>query len=126
MSFPSDRQYSKDHEWFLLDGDIARVGITSFATEALGDIVFVDPPAEGTHVTVDESCGEIESTKSVSEIVSPATGEVVEANGAVVNAPETINSDPYGEGWLYSMRVESTGDLLDAQEYAAFIAEEQQ
>lgn len=126
MSIPSDRQYSRDHEWVLVEGDVARVGITAFAAEALGDIVFVDPPVPGTEVTHGETCGEIESTKSVSEIVSPVSGEVLESNGAVVNAPETINADPFGDGWIYTVRIGEMGELLDAGEYAAFLAEDQQ
>ena len=100
---------------------MARVGITEFATGELGDIVFVDPPAAGDEVVAGERCGEIESTKSVSDLVAPASGAVVEVNSAVVDAPETVNADPYGEGWLYSMTVESEGELLDAEAYAELI-----
>lgn len=124
MSIPTDRRYTRDHEWILIDGDTARVGITEFAAQALGDIVFVDPPQDGADLTVGERCGEIESTKSVSDLVAPATGTVTEANGAVVNAPETVNADPYGDGWLYSMTVESEGELLDAAAYTELIAGE--
>lgn len=121
MSIPNDRRYTADHEWILIDGDVARVGITEFATGELGDIVFVDPPAAGDEVVAGERCGEIESTKSVSDLVAPASGAVVEVNSAVVEAPETVNADPYGEGWLYSMTVESEGELLDAEAYAELI-----
>ncbi len=121
MSIPNDRRYTADHEWILIDGDVARVGITEFATGELGDIVFVDPPAAGDEVVAGERCGEIESTKSVSDLVAPASGAVVEVNSAVVDAPETVNADPYGEGWLYSMTVESEGELLDAEAYAELI-----
>lgn len=121
MSIPNDRRYTADHEWILIDGDVARVGITEFATGELGDIVFVDPPAAGDEVVAGERCGEIESTKSVSDLVAPASGAVVEVNSAVVDAPETVNADPYGEGWLYSMTVEYEGELLDAEAYAELI-----
>ena len=121
MSIPNDRRYTADHEWILIDGDVARVGLTEFATGELGDIVFVDPPAAGDEVVAGERCGEIESTKSVSDLVAPASGAVVEVNSAVVDAPETVNADPYGEGWLYSMTVESEGELLDAEAYAELI-----
>lgn len=124
MSIPNDRRYTHDHEWILIEGDVARVGITEFAAQALGDIVFVDPPQDGSALTAGERCGEIESTKSVSDLVAPATGIVLEANGAVVNAPETVNADPYGDGWLYSMSIESEGDLLDAAAYTELIAGE--
>ncbi|HZK05855.1 MAG TPA: glycine cleavage system protein GcvH [Actinomycetaceae bacterium] len=124
MSVPTDRRYTRDHEWFLLEGDVAKVGITAFAADALGDVVFVEPPAAGDSLTAGETCGEVESTKSVSDLLAPASGEVVEANGAVENAPETINQDPYGAGWIYSMSVTEEGELLDAAEYEELIAGE--
>lgn len=124
MSVPTDRRYTTDHEWILDEGGITRVGITAFAADALGDVVFLDPPAAGTTLTAGQTCGEVESTKSVSDLVAPASGEVVEQNGAVVNAPETINQDPYGAGWLYTMTVTELGTTLDAAEYAALIAGE--
>ncbi len=124
MSIPTDRRYTRDHEWILIEGEVARVGITQFAAEALGDIVFVDPPQDGTALSSGESCGEIESTKSVSELIAPATGTVTEANGAVVNAPETVNADPYGAGWIYSMTIDEEGETLDAAAYAELIAKE--
>ncbi|MDN5559260.1 MAG: glycine cleavage system protein GcvH [Ruaniaceae bacterium] len=121
MSIPTDRHYTADHEWILIDGSHATIGITAHAAEALGDIVYVDLPESGTVVTAAESCGEIESTKSVSELFSPASGEVVESNESLDGAPETVNSDPYGEGWLWKMTVDSVGELLDAAGYAALI-----
>lgn len=120
MSYPTDRQYTADHEWIAVDGDVARVGITSYAAEALGDVVYVELPEVGAAVAAGTSCGEIESTKSVSELVAPADGEVLSVNEAVSAAPETVNNDPHGEGWLYTMRVSSVPeDLLDAAAYAA-------
>lgn len=124
MSIPADRKYTKDHEWLKVDGEVARVGITSHAAEALGDVVYVDLPEVGSQVTAGEPCGEIESTKSVSDLVSPASGEVLEVNAAVVDAPETVNADPYEEGWLYSIRVSSEAELLDADAYAALLESE--
>lgn len=119
MSFPTDRQYSTDHEWLSEDGTI---GITDFAAEALGDVVYVDLPEVGDEVEAGENCGEIESTKSVSDLISPVTGTVTEVNDVVVDNPETVNSDPFGEGWLFKVEVESTGDLLDAAAYEELTA----
>ncbi|WP_127127542.1 glycine cleavage system protein GcvH [Georgenia sp. SYP-B2076] len=120
MSYPTDRRYTTDHEWIAVDGDVARVGITSYAAQALGDVVYLDLPAVGTALAAGTSCGEIESTKSVSELMAPADGEVLAVNDAAVDAPETVNGDPHGDGWLFSMRVASLPeDLLDAEAYAA-------
>jgi glycine cleavage system H protein len=120
MTYPADRRYTRDHEWISVDGDVATVGVTSYAAEALGDIVYLDLPEVGSTVTVGESCGEIESTKSVSDLIAPANGEVLEVNTAAVDAPEKVNTDPHGEGWLYTLRVgELPEDLLDADAYAA-------
>lgn len=112
-------QYSEDHEWIAIDGsNPARVGISAVATDALGDIVFVDLPEVGSSVTAGEGCGEIESTKSVSDLHAPVTGEVTAVNSAAVDDPGLINSDPYGAGWLFKVAVESNGALLSAQEYS--------
>lgn len=119
MSLPTDRKYTAEHEWIIVDGDAATVGITQHAAEALGDIVWVDLPEAGAAVEAGSTCGEIESTKSVSELFAPATGEVTEVNPALDDAPETVNSDPYGEGWLWKMSVESVGELIDADAYRA-------
>lgn len=124
MAIPSDRSYTADHEWIKFDGDVARVGITAHAADALGDIVFVDPPQVGDELTAGEACGEIESTKSVSDLVAPASGEVVEVNDAVVDAPETVNADPYEQGWIYALRVSSQGQTLDAAAYTALLESE--
>ncbi|MFH5823029.1 glycine cleavage system protein GcvH [Georgenia sp. AZ-5] len=122
MPYPTDRKYTTDHEWITVDDDVARVGITAYAAEALGDVVYVDLPEVGATVSAGESCGEIESTKSVSDLVAPATGEVLEVNAAAVDSPESVNADPHGEGWLYAMRVtELPEDLLDAEAYTALV-----
>ena len=120
---PPDLQYTAEHEWVRLDGDVATVGITQYAADALGDVVYVDLPKVGAALAEGSIVGEVESTKSVGELYAPLDGEVVEANGAVVDAPETINSDPYGDGWLVKVRVSSTPALLSADEYRALIGE---
>ena len=100
MPAPDDRRYSKEHEWLKLDGDSATIGITDYAQEQLGDIVYVDLPEPGATITQFEKMGEIESVKAVSDLYAPASGEVLEANQAVVEKPELVNSDAHGEGWL--------------------------
>ena len=120
---PADLQYTAEHEWVRLEGDVATVGITQYAADALGDVVYVDLPKVGAALAAGSIVGEVESTKSVGELYAPLDGEVVEANSAVVDAPETINSDPYGDGWLVKVRVSSTPGLLSADEYRALIGE---
>ncbi|KUL33034.1 glycine cleavage system protein GcvH [Actinoplanes awajinensis] len=114
-------RYTKDHEW-LTEDPVATVGITAYAADALGDVVFVELPEPGTTVTAGDPSGEIESTKSVSEIYAPADGEIVEVNQAVVDDPALINSDPFGAGWLYKLRVTGGPETLDEAGYAALIA----
>jgi glycine cleavage system H protein len=123
MSNPTNLSYTAEHEWIETRGDVARVGVTAFATEALGDIVFVELPEVGTKITGGESCGELESTKSVSDLFAPADGEVLAINSAVVDDPALINSDPFGAGWLFEMRISNAPDLLDAAAYDALIEE---
>ncbi|GIF95888.1 glycine cleavage system H protein [Catellatospora citrea] len=120
---PENLHYTRDHEW-LSDGDVPTVGITAFAAEALGDIVYVELPAVGTSVTAGEPCGEVESTKSVSELYAPADGEIVAVNPAVVDDPSLVNADPYGQGWLFRLRLTGAAELLDAAEYAALTGAE--
>lgn len=116
----AELKYSVEHEWLATDAaGPATIGVTAVAADALGDIVYVDLPEVGATVTAGETCGEIESTKSVSDLYSPVTGEVTEVNTAVVDDPAVINSDPYGAGWLFKVAVESEGPLLTAAEYAA-------
>jgi glycine cleavage system H protein len=123
MSNPTNRSYTKEHEWVLVEGDVATIGITAYAAEKLGDVVFVDLPKVGTTTTYMKICGEIESTKSVGELYAPLDGEVVEINDVVVSAPETVNSDPFGEGWLIKVKFTSLPELMTAEEYAALTGE---
>lgn len=113
-------RYSAEHEWVARDGSgPAGIGITAVAADALGDIVYVELPEVGSTITAGESCGEVESTKSVSDLYAPVSGEITEVNGAVVADPSLINSDPYGAGWLFRVSVSEDGPLLSAKEYAA-------
>ena len=126
-AIPEDLKYSTEHEWLRIEGDIARVGITDYAQDQLGDIVFVDMPKKGDSVAFMGKFGEIESVKVASEIFSPAGGEIVEINEALDASPELVNKDPYGEGWLVTMRLSDQGDLdklMDAAGYAALVAKE--
>lgn len=114
----NELRYSAEHEWVAVDGDTATVGITDYAAEALGDVVFVDLPAVDSTVTAGETVGEVESTKSVSDLFSPVTGTVSEVNQQVVDSPELVNSDSFGEGWLFKVTgVEVPDDLMDRQAY---------
>jgi glycine cleavage system H protein len=120
VTTPDNLKYTSDHEWVRADGDEVRVGITDYAQESLGDIVYVKLPDTGEKVTASDPMGEVESTKSVSEIYAPVSGTVVRRNEALDSQPELINSDPYGEGWMVDITVDdpaSLGDLLDAEAY---------
>lgn len=117
---PENLQYSAEHEW-VDASDPAIIGITAHAAEELGEIVFVELPAVGTTVAAGDSCGEIESTKAVSEIYAPVAGEIIEVNTALDDAPETVGEDPYGQGWLFKVKVTEAGPLLDAAAYQALI-----
>ncbi|OKI51514.1 glycine cleavage system protein GcvH [Micromonospora sp. CB01531] len=117
MNVPAQLRFTAEHEWLDIEGDCATVGITAFAAEALGDVVYVDLPAVGSSVAAGEACGEIESTKSVSELYAPADGDVVEVNQAVVDDPGLLNLDPFGKGWLFRMRVANIPALHDAAAY---------
>ena len=130
MATPDDRRYTDQHEWAQVAeggaGTVVRVGITDHAQDALGDIVFVQLPAVGDEVAPGTPIGEVESTKSVSDVYSPVTGVVTAVNGALADAPETVNSDPYGAGWLVEIRVagdggDPTAELLDAAAYEAVV-----
>lgn len=119
-AYPEDRYYTREHEWVLISGDVARVGITHFAQEALGDIVFISLPDDGVLLESGQACGEVESTKSVSEIYSPVAGIVVGLNDELDAAPELVNTDPYGAGWMFEVQLsdgEQPEGLLTAQEY---------
>jgi glycine cleavage system H protein len=125
MSNPQHLTYSKEHEWLTPAEDgVATVGITAFAADALGDVVYVDLPEVGKQVTVGDTCGELESTKSVSDLYTPATGEVVEVNQAVVDDPALVNSAPFTDGWLFKLRLAGEPEgLLSADEYTAQFGE---
>lgn len=123
MDFPSHLRYSREHEWVTTDGEPVTIGITAHAADALGDIVFVQLPATGDQVTAGEPCGELESTKSVSDLFAPVNGEVVEVNQEVVDNPALINQDPYDAGWLFKVRLSEAGELLSADEYAEMVGE---
>jgi glycine cleavage system H protein len=125
MTDQTTLQYTRDHEWLLVEGDVVTVGITDYAAEQLGDVVYVELPAVGATATAGEQLGEIESTKSVGELFAPIEGEVIEINDAVVDAPDTVNQDPFGAGWLVKLRVDVTSfpeDLMDHDTYRASIA----
>lgn len=120
MSLPTDRQYTAEHEWVQTSEDVARVGVTEYAATSLGDVVYLDLPEAGSQLTAGETCGEIESTKSVSDLYAPVSGEVVEVNQEAVDNPELVNSDPFGAGWLFTVRSSgATVELLDADAYTA-------
>ncbi|MFN4848294.1 MAG: glycine cleavage system protein GcvH [Rhodoluna sp.] len=123
MSNPTNLHYTKEHEWVAIEGDVATIGITAYAAEKLGDVVFVDRPKVGSSTTYMKICGEIESTKSVGELYAPLDGEVIEINSVVVDAPETVNSDPFGSGWLIKVRFSSLPELMTASEYDALTGE---
>jgi glycine cleavage system H protein len=119
---PEDRKYTEEHEWLAGEAKTVRVGITDYAQQQLGDVVFVELPEVGRAVSAGDPVGEVESTKSVSEIFAPASGEVSAVNSALDETPELINSDPYGEGWIFELTVADTADveaLLDAEAYQA-------
>jgi glycine cleavage system H protein len=119
-AIPTDLQYTAEHEW-VAEGAPVTVGITRHAADALGDLVYVELPEVGAAVTAGSVCGEVESTKSVSEIFSPVSGTVAEVNAAVTDDPSLINSDPYGDGWLFKVEVSGDAALLSAEEYAALV-----
>lgn len=123
MTDTSALQYTAEHEWVLVEGAVATVGITAYAAEKLGDIVYVDLPKVGSTISSGTVVGEIESTKSVGELFAPVNGTVVEANEAVVASPELVNSDPFGEGWLVKVEFSELPALLTADEYAKLIGE---
>lgn len=124
-SYPADLRYHREHDWVRVEGDEAVFGITWYAQDALGEVVYYDPPAVGDTVTKDETYGELESVKAVSDIFSPASGEVVGVNGTVSDKPETVNADPYGEGWLIRVRLSDPSELdglMDVEAYKGYLA----
>jgi glycine cleavage system H protein len=127
VNFPDDLRYSKEHEWVRVDGDTARLGITDFAQESLGDVVFVQLPDVGVDVIAGAGAAEIESTKSVSEVYVPVTGVVSAVNEALVGAPELVNQDPYGEGWILEITLADPAqvdELMDAAAYAVVVGDD--
>jgi len=123
MADATTLQYTAEHEWVLVDGDTATVGITAYAADKLGDVVFVELPAVGAALAEGSIVGEIESTKSVGELFAPVNGEVVEANEGVVSDPSLVNSDPFGEGWLIKVKFTELPTLLSHDEYTALVGE---
>ncbi len=125
LEYPTDLRYTEEHEWVRSMGDTVRVGITAFAQDALGDVVYVSLPAVGDSVAAGDSCGEVESTKSVSDLYSPIAGEVVAVNESLDAAPELVNTDPYGEGWMYELRPSdpsSVDALMDVETYKGHLS----
>src|SRR5690348_7227205 len=126
-NIPSDLRYNREHEWVRVDGSIARIGITDFAQDSLGDVVFVQLPEVGVEIVAGASAAEIESTKSVSDVYVPVSGEVSQVNSALVDAPELVNQDPYGAGWILEVTLASPdelGELLDADAYRQLVGED--
>jgi len=126
-TYPDDLKYHPEHDWARVDGGEATLGITWFAQDALGELVHFEPPEEGSQATKDSSYGEVESVKAVSEVIAPLSGEVVEVNHRVVDEPEIVNENPYGDGWLVRIRLSEPGEadsLLDVEAYKQLLAEQ--
>jgi glycine cleavage system H protein len=127
MEFPGELRYTKEHEWVAADGNRARIGITDYAQDALGDIVYVQPPEVGSTVTAMAACAEVESTKSVSDIYAPVGGTILEVNTALADAPEKLNQSPYGDGWIFVIEMSDPSEvegLLDAAAYRRLVEEQ--
>ncbi|MFL5918506.1 MAG: glycine cleavage system protein GcvH [Gaiellaceae bacterium] len=125
-TYPGELKYHKEHDWARIDGDEAVLGITWFAQDALGELVHYEPPNEGDTITKDSAYGEVESVKAVSDVIAPLSGEVLEVNKKVVDEPETVNADPYGDGWLVRIRLSDASEadgLLDVEAYKQVVAE---
>jgi glycine cleavage system H protein len=125
--YPEGLKYHREHDWARIEGDEATCGVTWFAQDALGELVHFEAPGEGDSVARDSSYGEVESVKAVSDVIAPLSGEILEVNQKVVDAPETVNEDPYGEGWLIRIRLSDPGEvdaLLDADAYKQFLSEQ--
>lgn len=124
MNFPENLKYTKDHEWILVEGDEAKIGITAFAQSELGDIVFVDITADGETLDSEEMFGSVEAVKTVSELYMPVSGEILEVNEGLESAPENVNSDPYGDGWMIQIKLSDPGQvdaLMDAETYKEMV-----
>ncbi len=125
--YPKELKYDREHEWVRMDGDVATIGISDFAQDQLGEVVYVDLPSVGDVVSTGESFGEVESVKSVSELFSPVSGEIVGINNELDDAPELVNNDSYGDGWMVKVKVDNLSEvdaLMDADSYEAYLAEE--
>ncbi len=123
MEYPEELKYTREHEWIRREGDLVRVGITDFAQDSLGDVVYVDVPEAGTEVKAGEPFGEVESTKSVSDVYAPVSGRVAQRNEVLIESPQLINEDPYGDGWMILIEPADSSELdalLDADEYRSF------
>ena len=126
-SYPDNLRYHREHDWALVEGEEAVLGITWFAQDSLGELVHFEPPQGGETIAKDSTYGEVESVKAVSDVIAPLSGEVLEVNARVVEAPETVNEDPYGDGWLVRIRMSDPSEvdtLLDAEAYKSFLAEQ--
>ena len=126
-SYPDDLRYHSEHDWARIEGDEATLGVTWFAQDALGELVHYEPPENGSHVARGASYGEVESVKAVSDLIAPLSGTIVAVNPKVVEEPETVNTDPYGEGWLVRVKLSTPSEvdeLMDAEAYEAFVAEQ--
>jgi glycine cleavage system H protein len=126
-TYPDDLKYHREHDWARIEGDEAVLGITWFAQDALGELVHFEAPTQGSHVSKDSSYGEVESVKAVSDVIAPLSGEVLEVNQSVLDAPEMVNEDPYGAGWLLRIRMEDPSEvdaLLDADRYKQVLADQ--
>jgi glycine cleavage system H protein len=124
-SYPDDLKYHPEHDWARVDGDVATLGITWYAQDQLGEVVFFDPPEVGSTLTKDSPYAEVESVKAVSDVIAPVSGEIVEVNEALKDSPEQINEDPYGEGWLVRVRLSDTSELdslLDSENYQSSLS----
>jgi glycine cleavage system H protein len=126
-SYPDELRYNKEHDWARIEGDEATLGITWYAQDALGELVHFEPPQEGDSVAKDESYGEVESVKAVSELVAPLSGKIIAVNAKVINAPETVNEDPHGDGWLVRVTLSDrseTDELMNASTYRALLEQQ--
>lgn len=121
-TYPEGLLYHPEHDWATIDGDVATFGITWFAQDALGEVVFFDPPEVGATVTKDESYAEVESVKAVSDVIAPLSGEIVEVNTALADSPETINTDPYGEGWLVKVKLSDPSEADSLQDQSTYVS----
>ena len=127
IEIPEELKYTDEHEWARVEDDLVVIGITDYAQDALGEIVYIELPSEGDEITKGDSFGGVESTKSVSDLYAPVSGEVVEVNESLLDSPETINEDPYGDGWLIKVRIHDSDEfdeLMDNEQYSEFIEKE--